>query len=85
MQLFLSKLASCLTNDFGNEWREKTVVVMDGASYHRSGDTRRSLQFLQMKFVLSAPYSYTTAVAELWFAHFKQGSWNPEEMKTGKK
>ena len=58
---------------------------MDGASYHRSGDTRRSIKHLNMKLVLSAPYSYSTAVAELWFAHFKQGTFNREDINTGKR
>ena len=70
---------------YGKDWRENIVFVMDGASYHRSGDTRRSIKHLNMKLVLSAPYSYSTAVAELWFAHFKQGTFNREDINTGKR
>ncbi len=58
MQLFLSRLATCLTSTYGVIWREKVVVVMDGASYHRSSETRSCLQHLGMKVALSAPYSY---------------------------
>ena len=85
MQLFLSRLAACLTSSYGVQWREDIVFVMDGAAYHRSTETRRSLQHLGLQVVLSAPYSYSTAVAELWFAHMKQGSWNLDEIKTGKR
>ena len=58
---------------------------MDGASYHRSAETRKCIGHLSMKVILSAPYSYASAPAELWFAHFKRGTFNPEEIKTGKK
>ena len=58
MQLFLSKLATCLTETYGVRWRERTAIVMDGASYHRSAETRSSLKHFGMKVVLSAPYSY---------------------------
>ena len=58
MQLFLSRLATCLTSTYGVIWREKVVVVLDGASYHRSSETRNCLQHLGMKVALSAPYSY---------------------------
>ena len=84
MQMFLSKLAAALTTKYGARWREQIVVVLDGAPYHRSAETRRCIQHLGMKVVLSAPYSYETAPAELWFAHFKRGTFNPEEIKTGK-
>jgi hypothetical protein len=40
---------------------------------------------LGMKVVLSAPYSYDTAPAELLFAYFKQSNINPDRKKTGKK
>lgn len=85
MQMFLSKLAACLTTKYGRRWRDEIVFVMDGAPYHRSVETRRCIQHLGMKVVLSAPYSYATAPAELWFAHFKRGTFNPEQIKTGKR
>ena len=61
------------------------MIVMDGASYHRSMETRKCIRHLCMKVVLSAPYSYASAPAELWFAQFKRGSFNPKGIKTGKK
>ena len=84
MQLFLSKLAQCLTADYGVGWRDDIVMLLDGATYHRSEVARQSFLHLSMKVVISAPYSYAGAVAELWFAHIKQGCWNPDGIKTGK-
>ena len=85
MQMFLSKLAAAFTQQYGVGWRERIVVLLDGASYHRSNETRRCIQFFGMKVVLSAPYSYQTAPAELWFAHFKRGDFNESKIKTGKR
>lgn len=76
MMMFLSKLASAFTEKYGRGWRERIVLLLDGASYHRSNETRKCIEFLGMRVVLSAPYSYQTAPAELWFAHFKRGNFN---------
>ena len=40
MRLFLSKLALVFTKQLGRGWREKVVILIDGASYHRSKETR---------------------------------------------
>ena len=85
MQMFLSRLAQVLTKQYGVRWREEIVIVMDGASYHRSAETKSCCSHLGMKIVLSAPYSYASAAAELWFAHFKKGDFNKDSIKTGKK
>ena len=85
MQMFLSKLAQVWTQQYGKGWRDRFVVLLDGASYHRSIDTRKCIAYLGMRVVLSAPYSYQTAPAELWFAHFKQGDFNEVKIKTGKR
>ena len=85
MQMFLSHLAQAFTKQFGASWRETVIVVMDGASYHRSAETRKCISHLKMKVVLTAPYSYASAPVELWFAHLKRGSFNPGQVKTGKR
>ena len=85
MQLFLSKLTQAFALQFGPGWRDQLVVLMDGASYHRSASTRNCIQHLKMQVVLSAPYSYATAPAELWFAHMKRGNFNPDRIKSGKR
>ena len=85
MQMFLSHLAQAFTKQFGVSWRETIIVTMDGASYHRSAETRKCISYLKMKVVLSAPYSYASAPVELWFAHLKKGQFNLENIKTGKR
>ena len=85
MQLYLSKLAQVFTKQFGRDWRQQIVVLMDGASYHRSKETRNCIKHLNMRVVLSSPYSYAAAPAELFFAHMKRGDMNPDRIKSGKK
>ena len=85
MQMFLSRLATVLGKELKGDWREEVVFLMDGASYHRSTNTRACIQKLRIQVVLSAPYSYSSAAAETWFAHFKRGNFNPQGIKTGKR
>ena len=85
MQMFLSHLAKTFTKEFGSTWRDNTTFVMDGASYHRSAETRKCIGHLKMMVVLSAPYSYASAPVELWFSHFKRGFFNAENMTDRKK
>jgi len=40
MQMFLSRLATVLGKELKGDWREEVVFLMDGASYHRSANTR---------------------------------------------
>ncbi len=68
--LYLSKLASLLTSE-NKDWRKNTVFLLDGASYHKSDETRTFLSSLGVKVILSAPYSYSSAPIELFFAYFK--------------
>ena len=83
-QMFLSHLTQAMTKKFGARWREDVVFQKDGASYHRSAETRRCIDHLRIKVVLSAPYSYAAAPAELWFAGLKTGDFNPTKSKSGK-
>ena len=85
MMMFLSRLCQAFTHKFTNTWREDIVLLMDGASYHRSAATRACISHLGMQVVLSAPYSYAAAPAETWFAHFKRGDFNQRDIKTTKK
>ena len=57
-QLFISHLADVLTRSGNSEWRDDTVLLIDGAPYHRSKSTRKFLLDQRIKTVLSAPYSY---------------------------
>ena len=76
-QMFLSYLTKAMTQKLGANWRDDVIFQIDGASYHRSVDTRRYIDHLRIKVVLSAPYSYAVAPAELWFASLKTGDFNP--------
>ena len=58
MQMFLSKLAKAFTSQYGSSWRDEIVVVLDGASYHKSQETRTAINYLRIPVVLSSPYSY---------------------------
>ena len=85
MSLFFSKFVQKLTNKHGAGWRDKVVIVLDGASYHRSKETRSCITHLNIKVVLSAPYSYESAPAELWFSLLKRNNFNPQQIKTTKR
>ena len=77
--MFLSNLVKAMTKKLDANWRDKVIFYMDGASYHRSDETRRCIEHLRIKVVLSAPYSYASAPAELWFAALKTGDFNPQK------
>ena len=42
-QLFVTHLADVLTRSQNPGWREETVLLLDGATYHRSKSTRKFL------------------------------------------
>lgn len=82
--LFLSQLASKLTKTCRN-WKANTILVLDGAAYHRSEITTACARQLNLKVVISAPYSYSSAPIELFFAYLKQSDINPRNESTGKR
>lgn len=57
MMMFLTKMTSLLTRE-NQDWRDKTIFIMDGASYHKSDETRKAMVKLGLNVILSAPYSY---------------------------
>ena len=83
MVCFLVKLCSLLTQEDKN-WRQNTVIMLDGAKYHRSIETRSALQKLGVSFVITSPYSYDAAPVERFFSYFKRTQLNPEHLPTGK-
>ena len=66
-------------------FREKTVLQFDGATYHRSAETRNSLSNTGVKTMISGPYGYEIAAVEMLFAGIKSTNLNPEMIMTGKK
>jgi|APCry1669189768_1035252.scaffolds.fasta_scaffold24227_2 hypothetical protein len=84
MMIFLSRLCRVLDSENWG-WRDNTIFLLDGASYHTSTETRQIAAYLDIKIVFSAPYSYDTAPCELLYAHFKNTDINSSRMSTGKK
>ena len=66
-------------------FREKTVLQFDGATYHRSSETRNFLSNIGVKTMISGPYGYEIAAVEMLFAGIKSTNLNPEMIRTGKK
>ena len=67
------------------KFREKTVIQFDGATYHRSAETRNFLANMGVKAMVSGPYGYEIAPIETFFAGIKATNLNPDLIKTGKK
>ena len=84
IQLFLSQLAEALDLERPN-WREDTVILLDGARYHTCQSTRDHMRRLSMPVMFSGPRSYDAAPCELFFASLKNGDLNPNGLATGKK
>ena len=82
--LFISKLATILTSEDAN-WRDNTLLLIDGARYQTSKDSLQHLKTLGFRVCISAPYSYSAAPVEYAFAAFKSKDLNPGFLKTGKK
>ena len=84
MLVFLRHLILTLDEERPN-WREDTIILLDGARYHTGEDIREFLHKLQLPVIWSAPYSYATAPIELIFGGLKLGEHNPDRLPTGKK
>ena len=67
------------------DWRNNTILVLDGASYHRGSETTKALAALKVPTMISGPYGYDAAPAEKLFALLKRGDLNPDCIKTGKR
>ena len=97
--LYLTELVKKLSAA-DKDWRDNSVLLLDNASYHVCPETLSYLAWLNVEVIFSGPCkyksifllnminpidSYSTAPAELLFAHFKQGQLNPMQEPTGKK
>ena len=97
MGIFVEKL--CLKLDKKNQhWRNSHILTWDGkeffkthifyilsgAPYHRAKGTKAMLERLQIPIMMSGPYSYDLAPAELFFAAFKKDDINPNKVPLGK-
>ena len=82
--LFLRKLFDKLTSE-DRSWKENTVILIDGASYHHSDSVRGYIHKAKVKAVLTAPYSYDGTPIEMFFHLLKKTNLNPNRLSTGKK
>ena len=82
--LFMQKLVAKLQTEDPN-FRERTILQLDSADYHRSETTRNFLANNNIKTVLGGVYGYMLAPCELFFAGMKRGNLNPNFAATGKR
>ena len=81
---FLHRLAGQLDGE-DPDWRDNTVLVLDGAAYHRGAEASNALAALRIPTMIAGPYGYDAAPAEKLFALLKAGDLNPASIKTGKR
>ena len=67
------------------KWREKTVILLDGASYHNSKSTIQVFEQYNIPVMFLSPHSYNAAPAELYFAWFKSAHLNPKRLPQSKR
>ena len=84
MIAFMNRLVMVLSKE-SKDFRNDTIILFDGAAYHRSVETRDQIRKLGLKLVITGPYSYDSSPCELLFAYFKQTNLNPSNISTGKK
>lgn len=84
MQLFLQSLVKKLSKADKN-WRDKSIIVLDGAPYHKSEVMKKTFQMLKLQVVITAPYSYQSSPIELFFAALKRGNINQMNLRTSKR
>ena len=80
MQIYFMALVKKL-DKLNAQWREKTVVLLDGASYHNSKTTIQVFEQLKIPVMFLGPHSYNVAPCELYFAWFKKDDINPRKLK----
>lgn len=80
---FLHRLVIDLDGE-NPDWRDDTIIVLDGAKIHRSGETRRAMAALRIPVMIAGPYGFDGSPAEKLFAILKNGELNKWGVKTGK-
>ena len=81
---FLQRLALQLDCE-DPDWRNDTLLVLDGAKTHRSEETRRAMAALQLPVMIAGPYGFDGMPAETVFSLLKVGELNPWRTATGKR
>ena len=83
MEMFFVRLLEKLDSEKPN-WRQNTIILMDGAPYHQSLAMLEFYEEHQVPVLLTGPHSYDASPIELFFAAFKCKDINPEQLTTGK-
>ena len=83
MSLFMEQLVLKLDKE-NPRWRANTILTWDGAPYHRSKESKKMLERLDIPMMMMGPYSYDAAPCELFFAAFKADDVNPNKVPLGK-
>ena len=83
-KLLIAQLLNKLYDEDPN-YRERVVLQIDGASYHKTPMIRTFLSHSGVDFILNAGYSYSASCCEYFFGAFKKVALNPTMMKTGKR
>ena len=81
---FLQRLVLILDAE-DPDWRDETILVLDGALTHRSEETRRAMAALKVPAMIAGPYGFDASPCEKLFALLKVGELNPNDIKTGKR
>jgi len=81
---FLQRLILQLDSE-DPDWRDDTLLLLDGAKTHRSEETRRALAALRVPAIIAGPYGFDGSPVEKLFALLKVGDLNPWMIKTGQR
>ena len=84
VKLFISHLVDKLECQ-DPQFRENTVLLLDGAEYHTSQEIQEHLKRHGVDFLYTGPRSYDAAACELFWAYLKSGDINMQNLATGKK
>ena len=83
-RLFLSELCKSLVKLDAN-FAANTVLLLDGATYHKSRLVREYIRRNKLLYMVSGPYSYQAAPAELYFSQLKRTNLNRAFERASKK
>lgn len=78
--LFLVKLSNYLDSVNPN-WRQRTIIMIDNAPYHRSKVNMEKYPTLKLPIIFLGPYQFKMAPVELVFSYIKNRDLNPLNTK----
>jgi hypothetical protein len=84
LKVYLSYLTKLLDKKDHN-WRDNTILLLDGASAHTADETDKHMKGLNLPVMITAPYSYDACPCELWFSMLKSVELNIQKLGTGKR